>query len=150
MPPKGIMPNLFGERKVFIGSYDGGEAVEFEQLHEDSIFSLNPTREAIEDDGSFQIDFPEVKMGNRGKDILFALSDGKRTTEPFSAVINTEIATDNNNLFKGFSLTLKFNGREMREAIEKLICAYKHPKPRKTTYKTLRHDCAKRNGRKKV
>lgn len=148
MPPKGIVPNMFGERKVFIEPYDGGEAVEFKHLDADSIFLSNPIGEMIEDYDSFQIDFPEVKMENRGRDILFAISDGKRTTEPVSAVINTEIVTDNNNLFTGFSLKLKVNGREMREAIEKLIWGYKHLKPRKTTYKTIRHDCAKRNGRR--
>ena len=41
------------------------------------------------------------------------------------------------------TLTINVNTKKIRKAILKLI-----GKPGKTTYKTMRHDCAKRNGRR--
>lgn len=40
------------------------------------------------------------------------------------------------------------NTTDLLERMEKLIASRGHKKKRKTTYKTIRHDCAKRNGRR--
>ena len=46
------------------------------------------------------------------------------------------------------NLTVGLAMGKMVEIMDRLIEAYSHRKRRKTTYKTLRHDCAKRNGRR--
>lgn len=104
MPPKGITPNLFGERKIYIGT---------------SELDLKPLDEITKD----------------------AITVTEKAPAPES--INTT-----------GTITFKFHCKvdprwyEFFDAIDKLINAYKRRKPRKTTYKTLRHDCAKRNGRR--
>lgn len=48
-----------------------------------------------------------------------------------------------------FTMKLKVNSEKIQKAIDQLLYTYGlFRKRRKTTYKTLRHDCAKRNGRR--
>lgn len=100
MPPKGIAPNLFGERKVFIGTLDGGAWHEFVQIDKPNAIFIEPT------DKSELIDFNPIEI------------------------------------------KLNFRRMKVSEDILRLFGICKFRKPRKTTYKTLRHDCAKRNGRR--
>lgn len=95
MPPKGIMPNLFGERKVYIGK---------------DLCDMKPLGEIIKDAITVKQEWPDIST--------------IRNFEPICVTLKVE-----------------FNGK-IRKAIQKFL-----GKPRKTTYKTLRHDCAKRNGR---
>lgn len=97
MPPKGILPNLFGERKVYIGT---------------DLCDMKP-------------------LGEITKDAITIVEEAP-TPESINATGTVSC-----------TIKLKINNKKIRKALLKLI-----GKPRKTTYKTLRHDCAKRNGRR--
>ena len=101
MPPKGIVPNLFGERKVYIGT---------------NLCDMKPLQEITKDAITLKEEYPTPES------------------------INTTGTV---------TLTLKpmFDYRELRRQAL-ILMGFKVGKPRKTTYKTLRHDCAKRNGRR--
>lgn len=70
------------------------------------------------------------------------------------AITVTEDAPTPESINTTGTITFKFQCKvdprwyEFFNAIDKLINAYKRRKYRKTTYKTIRHDCAKRNGRR--
>lgn len=153
MPPKELLKDLFkGSDKFIVSPIDSSEYSAIEKFDADSVFTLEPSRDATKDNDNDFVDYPyNVDIygpKNKGKDILLAISNGKRITEPVHAIIDTEFVTDESEELMTIEYKIKVNRKEMRAAIEKIIWAYKHPKPRKTTYKTIRHDCAKRNGRK--
>ena len=104
MPPKGIMPNLFGERKVYIGR----DEVDMKPLEEITKDAITITEEA-----------PTPESINTTGTITFR-----------------------------FHCEVDPKWQKLLDEIDELINAYKRRKPRKTTYKTIRHDCAKRNGRR--
>lgn len=70
------------------------------------------------------------------------------------AITITEEAPTPESINTTGAITFKFHCKvdprwqEFLDAINKLCNAYKHRKHRKPTYKTIRHDCAKRNGRR--
>lgn len=101
MPPKGIVPNLFGERKVYIGT---------------DLCDMKP-------------------LGEITKDAITIVEEA-----PTQEFINTTGTVS-------FTMKLKVNSEKMHKAIDRLLYIYGFRKRRKTTYKTMRHDCAKRNGR---
>lgn len=100
MPPQGIVPNLFGERKVYIGT---------------NLCDMKPLQEITKDAITLKEEYPTPEYINATGEVMF---------------------------------TLKCEIYGLRKAIERLLYAYEYRKPCKTTYKTIRHDCAKRNGRR--
>ena len=108
MPPKDVMPNLFGESKIYIGK----DLCDVEGLR----------------------DYTSKQVFKITKDAI---------------TIKEELPTPESiNTTGTVTLTFKplFDYRELRRQLL-LLMGFKIGKPRKTTYKTLRHDCAKRNGR---
>lgn len=71
-----------------------------------------------------------------------------------NAITVTEEAPTPESINTTGTITFKFHCKvdprwqEFLDAINKLCNAYKHRKYRRATYKTIRHDCAKRNGRR--
>ena len=106
MPPRLTIP-MFGERKVFIASINGGE---YHELKE--VLNGSTTLEASDDD----------------------------TPAP-------EIMTEGGYAIRATIKKLPFDIRDLLKQTRILLC-FKVGKRRKTTYKTIRHDCAKRNGRR--
>lgn len=105
MPPRLTIP-IFGERKVFIASINGGEYHELKEVLKNT-----------------------------------SLSEGEDAAPEKTPIFNPpEYA---------FSMVFK-NPFDPRELIRQtgILMGFRIRKPRKTTYKTLRHDCAKRNGRR--
>lgn len=129
-----IVPNCGGlslnrgksYQKLFIKPYDGGEFTELD-------LSEIPVSDSITlEDGShfdleiakpvdFSIFFPMKPIDRGSMSFLKALAECQEIT------IRLEVAS-----------------KKLRAA----ILRYLHRKRRKTTYKTMRHDCAKRNGRR--
>ena len=154
MPPKEILKDLFkGSDKFVVSPIDSSEYSIIEKLDADSVFTIDPVGEigpvgerVIDDeyvDYPYKVNLAEYKNG--GKDILLAIRHGMRVTEPVHAIIDTEFITDDSTNLMRVVPKIKVNAKEMREAIEKLVWAYRHRKRRKLTYKTMRRRCAKRN-----
>lgn len=106
MPPKGIVPNLFGERKFYIGT-DLGDMKPLNEI------TINAIETAEDDREYYECDYKQETITLR----------------------------------KSFSLQFKLRPIPKKTRLLFLQIAGLL-KPRKTTYKTIRHDCAKRNGRR--
>lgn len=108
MPPKGIVPNLFGERKVYIGT---------------NLCDMKPLQEITKDAITIKEETPTPEIINATGTVTVTLT--------FKPMFDYRELHRQALMLMGFNLTVFNVG-----------------KPRKTTYKTIRHDCAKRNGRR--
>lgn len=113
-------------QKLLIKPYDGGEPTEFN-------LSEIPVCDSITFEDGYHFDLEIAKLGD------FSMFFPMKPLDSDSMSLFKTLAE-----FQEITIRLEVECKKLRAA----ILRYPHRKRRKTTYKTLRHDCAKRNGRR--
>lgn len=124
MPPKGTVPNLFGESRVLIKKADGSE--EWQEMPHAS-FELVSSDNFTDNENNLEFNSEVTKP------LDFSIFFQAKPLSPMDDFA-----------MKLFQMMTNPKGG----TIHIVFVLHRRIKPRKTTYKTLRHDCAKRNGRR--